>query len=165
MILYVEGTINEQRNELAIRIINLAFSANSQSSGQVSLSLPFWLFLWPDYEWPTVFFWDVPPQNAGEHHVSTFNQAFPTRQNRSHQNHFRKPQSNNHSKFQPTRNQTNGSPSRNSQFQQSNYQFYSNMLVIPKHNGGCRPVFNLKSLDQYLYVFHFKMEDVKQVIR
>lgn len=34
--------------------------------------------------------------------------------------------------------------------------FYSNMFVIPKKNGGCRPVFNLKKLNQHLYAPQFK---------
>ncbi|KAG0821219.1 hypothetical protein G6F19_012039 [Rhizopus arrhizus] len=39
--------------------------------------------------------------------------------------------------------------------------FYSSMFVIPKRNGGHRPVFNLKNLNQYLTAPHFKMETIE----
>ncbi|KAK4513662.1 glycosylphosphatidylinositol anchor biosynthesis [Mucor velutinosus] len=41
--------------------------------------------------------------------------------------------------------------------------FYSSMIVIPKKNGGVRPVFNLKRLNQFLEAPHFKMETIKEV--
>ncbi|KAG2228482.1 hypothetical protein INT48_008098, partial [Thamnidium elegans] len=41
--------------------------------------------------------------------------------------------------------------------------FYSSMFVIPKKNGGVRPVFNLKKLNQYLDAPHFKMETIREV--
>lgn len=41
--------------------------------------------------------------------------------------------------------------------------FYSSMFVIPKKNGGIRPVFNLKNLNQYLDAPHFKMETIREV--
>ncbi|KAG1085517.1 hypothetical protein G6F42_021365 [Rhizopus arrhizus] len=37
------------------------------------------------------------------------------------------------------------------------------MFAIPKKNGGVRPVFNLKCLNQYLDAPHFKMETIKEV--
>ena len=37
------------------------------------------------------------------------------------------------------------------------------MFVIPKKNGGVRPAFNLKKLNQYLDAPHFKMETIKEV--
>lgn len=36
------------------------------------------------------------------------------------------------------------------------------MFVIPKKNGGIRPVFNLKKLNEYLKVPHFKMETIRE---
>jgi hypothetical protein len=41
--------------------------------------------------------------------------------------------------------------------------FYSSMLVIPKKNGGIRPVFNLKKLNQYLEAPLFMMETIREV--
>jgi hypothetical protein len=43
--------------------------------------------------------------------------------------------------------------------------FYSRMLVIPKKNGGYRPVFNLKALNAYVHCPHFKLESIQQVIK
>ncbi|KAI7854579.1 hypothetical protein BDC45DRAFT_585235, partial [Circinella umbellata] len=43
--------------------------------------------------------------------------------------------------------------------------FSSTMFVIPKRNGGFRPVFNLKILNQYLHAPKFKMETLQQVIK
>ena len=43
--------------------------------------------------------------------------------------------------------------------------FYSSMFVIPKKNGGVRPVFNLRKLNQYLDAPHFKMDTIKEVAR
>jgi hypothetical protein len=39
------------------------------------------------------------------------------------------------------------------------------MFVIPKKNGGYRPVFNLKDLNAYVHCPHFKMESIQQVIK
>jgi hypothetical protein len=41
--------------------------------------------------------------------------------------------------------------------------FMSSMFVIPKWNGGYRPVFNLKALNQHVIAPHFKMETIQQV--
>ncbi|KAI8639171.1 hypothetical protein BD408DRAFT_435383 [Parasitella parasitica] len=41
--------------------------------------------------------------------------------------------------------------------------YYSSIFVIPKKDGGIRPVFNLKKLNQYLEAPHFKMETVESV--
>ncbi|KAG1252706.1 hypothetical protein G6F68_011662 [Rhizopus microsporus] len=41
--------------------------------------------------------------------------------------------------------------------------FYSSIFVIPKKNGGIRPVFNLKRLNQYLDPPPFKMETIREV--
>jgi len=46
---------------------------------------------------------------------------------------------------------------------QQNPGFYSSMFVIPKKNGGVRPVFNLKKLNQYLEDLHFKLETIREV--
>ncbi|KAG2213697.1 hypothetical protein INT45_002551 [Circinella minor] len=43
--------------------------------------------------------------------------------------------------------------------------FSSTMFIIPKRNGGFRPVFNLKTLNQYLHAPKFKMETLQQVIK
>ena len=42
--------------------------------------------------------------------------------------------------------------------------FYSNIFLVPKKSGGTRPVFNLKALNQYLVVPHFKMETVGSIM-
>jgi hypothetical protein len=39
------------------------------------------------------------------------------------------------------------------------------MFVIPKRNGGFRPVFNLRTLNQFVLSPHFKMESLQQVIK
>jgi hypothetical protein len=41
--------------------------------------------------------------------------------------------------------------------------FYSSMFVIPKKDGGIRPIFNLKRLNQYLHAPHFKMDTLREV--
>ncbi|KAG1060743.1 hypothetical protein G6F41_012667 [Rhizopus arrhizus] len=41
--------------------------------------------------------------------------------------------------------------------------FVSLMFTIPKKTGGCRPVFNLRTLNQYVDCPHFKMETIQQV--
>ncbi|KAG1136759.1 hypothetical protein G6F37_011998 [Rhizopus arrhizus] len=43
--------------------------------------------------------------------------------------------------------------------------FYSPLFVIPKKNGGHRPVFNLKKLNSYITTPHFKMETLQEVTR
>jgi hypothetical protein len=43
--------------------------------------------------------------------------------------------------------------------------FYTRMFVIPKKNGGYRPVFNLKALNAYVHCPHFQMESIQQVIK
>ncbi|KAG2171881.1 hypothetical protein INT44_006110, partial [Umbelopsis vinacea] len=43
--------------------------------------------------------------------------------------------------------------------------FYIWMFVTPKKNGGFRPVFNLRSINQFLQCPHFKMESIQQVIK
>ncbi|KAL0088736.1 hypothetical protein J3Q64DRAFT_1881838 [Phycomyces blakesleeanus] len=42
--------------------------------------------------------------------------------------------------------------------------FYSNLFVIPKKDGGARPVFNLKGLNQFLDASKFKMETLYEVL-
>ena len=41
--------------------------------------------------------------------------------------------------------------------------FYSTIFVVPKKDGGWRPIINLKSLNQYLEVPHFKMESIQSL--
>jgi len=41
--------------------------------------------------------------------------------------------------------------------------FHSSLFVIPKRNGGYRPAFNLRRLNQHLGAPHFKMETLRQV--
>ncbi|KAG2212976.1 hypothetical protein INT45_013285 [Circinella minor] len=43
--------------------------------------------------------------------------------------------------------------------------FYSQMFVIPKKNGGHRPICNLKPLNQFLTAPAFKMETIQEVLR
>ena len=38
--------------------------------------------------------------------------------------------------------------------------FFSSMFTVPKKDGGWRPIINLKSLNSYLVVSHFKMENI-----
>ena len=38
--------------------------------------------------------------------------------------------------------------------------FYLNLFLVPKKNGGQRPVINLKALNQYVQKQHFKMEGI-----
>ena len=41
--------------------------------------------------------------------------------------------------------------------------YYSNMFILPKKDGGQRPVINLKSLNKYVKSEHFKMEGLHTV--
>ena len=43
--------------------------------------------------------------------------------------------------------------------------FYSPMFVISKRQGGYRPVFNLKRLNQFLTAPRFKMETLQEITR
>ena len=43
--------------------------------------------------------------------------------------------------------------------------YYSPLFVVPKRDGGSRPVFNLRRLNNYLIAPHFKMETMTQVLR
>ena len=38
--------------------------------------------------------------------------------------------------------------------------FYSNVFVVPKRDGGWRPIINLKRLNNYIRCSHFKMENI-----
>lgn len=38
--------------------------------------------------------------------------------------------------------------------------FYSNVFVVPKRDGGWRPIINLRKLNSYIHTPHFKMENV-----
>ena len=39
--------------------------------------------------------------------------------------------------------------------------FYSSLFLVPKKDGGMRPVINLKSLNEYVAPHHFKMEGIQ----
>ena len=41
--------------------------------------------------------------------------------------------------------------------------FYSSMFVVPKHNGGLRPILNLKHFNNYMHIPSFKMPTLKHV--
>ena len=47
-----------------------------------------------------------------------------------------------------------------SKVSQPNEGFYSNLFLVPKKDGGQRPVINLKALNQFLQPQHFKMEGI-----
>ena len=38
--------------------------------------------------------------------------------------------------------------------------FYSNVFVVPKRDGGWRPIINLRKLNSYIHTPHFKMENI-----
>ena len=38
--------------------------------------------------------------------------------------------------------------------------FYSNVFVVPKRDGGWRPIINLQKLNNYIHCPHFKMENI-----
>ena len=42
--------------------------------------------------------------------------------------------------------------------------FYSTFFVVPKKDGGFRPILNIKRLNTYLDVPHFKMESLRSII-
>lgn len=44
------------------------------------------------------------------------------------------------------------------QLQEAQRGFYSNIFLVPKKGGEMRPVINLKALNQFVEVQHFKME-------
>ena len=41
--------------------------------------------------------------------------------------------------------------------------FYSSLFIVPKKDGGWRTIINLKRLNRYLWIQHFKMESVYSV--
>ena len=41
--------------------------------------------------------------------------------------------------------------------------FYSPIFTIPKKDGGWRPIINLKRLNSFLSIFHFKMESIRSL--
>ena len=46
--------------------------------------------------------------------------------------------------------------------------FYSNLLLVPKKDGGQRPVIYLKALNKFVWTQHFKMEGIhtlKEIVR
>ena len=42
--------------------------------------------------------------------------------------------------------------------------FYSHLFLIPKQDGGSRPVIDLSYLTQYVKVRHFKMETLAEIM-
>ena len=44
-----------------------------------------------------------------------------------------------------------------------NQGFYSDVFVVPKKDGGWRPIINLKRLNSYLEIPHFKMESIRSL--
>ena len=42
----------------------------------------------------------------------------------------------------------------------SNWGFFSQLFTVPKKGGGQRPIINLKHLNSFLDVKHFKMEGI-----
>lgn len=47
----------------------------------------------------------------------------------------------------------------------SNDQFVSSIFLVPKSNGEKRLILNLKKLNKFVYVNHFKMEDIRTAIK
>lgn len=43
--------------------------------------------------------------------------------------------------------------------------FYSTFFLVPKKDGGFRPILNLRVLNTYLDVPHFKMETLRNIVR
>jgi hypothetical protein len=43
--------------------------------------------------------------------------------------------------------------------------FYSTFFIVPKKDGGLRPILNLKPLDVYMEKSHFKMETLRSIIQ
>ena len=46
--------------------------------------------------------------------------------------------------------------------------FYSNLFLLPKRDGGQRPVINMKALNEFVQMQHFKMEEIhtlKELVR
>ena len=41
--------------------------------------------------------------------------------------------------------------------------FYSQLFVVPKKDGGHRPIINLKKLNQFVKPQHFKMESINML--
>ena len=44
--------------------------------------------------------------------------------------------------------------------QPNGWGFISNVFLVPKKDGGQRPVINLKKLNEYVHTKHFKMEGI-----
>ena len=49
--------------------------------------------------------------------------------------------------------------------EEANQRFYSSLFLVPKKDGGTRPVINLKSLNEYVVPHHFKMEGIHTLIK
>jgi hypothetical protein len=43
--------------------------------------------------------------------------------------------------------------------------FYSTFFIVPKKDGGLRPILNLKPLNVYMEKSHFKMETLRSIIQ
>lgn len=46
-----------------------------------------------------------------------------------------------------------------------NQGFYSTVFIVPKRQGGLRPILNLKPLNQYVVPNHFKMETLRSILK